>query len=305
MPFNAPPSTALEVGVEADYHQLVSVVMCLAHVPPAFDDTNLESDEALSRQLANNRFLPVDIGLVREQQLAFAALMEARGIEVLWADPVPGATVQYYTRDIAFVIGDQFVVARSQRPGRQQELFGIRGICARIPSVCHLEAGRIEGGDVLVYEEVILIGLGEETNNVAIESLRFRLDQAGIGKPIKVLELQAEGVIHTDTKLSLVGRGVAIADPTAFTPASWAWLRERYDIIEATHEEVWDVQVNTLALSPNALAMTTTAKRLAREVEARGIEPVMVNYTEVVKLPGSLRCSTLPLHRAAPGREVQ
>ena len=35
-------------------------------------------------------------GLVRDQQLAFASQMEARDVEVLWADPVPGATVQYY-----------------------------------------------------------------------------------------------------------------------------------------------------------------------------------------------------------------
>ena len=305
MPVSATPAAAIQVGVEADYHRLTSVVMCLAHTPPVVDFSDFEGDEALTRQLEHNRFLPVDIGLVRDQQLAFASQMEARDVEVLWADPVPGATVQYYPRDIAFVIGDQFVIARSQRPERQRELFGIRHLRDRISTVCNLEAGRIEGGDVLVDEDVILIGLGEETSVAAIESLRFQLDQAGVTKPIKVLELDADGVIHTDTKLTLVRRGVAIADPTAFSSASWAWLRERYDLIEATPDEVWDVQVNTLALAPDALAMTSTAARLAKEVEARGIEPVMVDFTEVVKLPGSLRCSTLPLRREATLQEGQ
>jgi N-dimethylarginine dimethylaminohydrolase len=37
--------------------------------------------------------------------------------------------------------------------------------------------------------------------------------------------------------------------------------------------------------------------RIAGELSARGIEVITVDYSEVTRIPGSLRCTTLPLLR--------
>lgn len=288
-----------DIGVVNDYDPLRSVVMCLGHT--ALDAALLArrqaAEDVLRRKVATNRFEPYDLGRVREQQMGVAEMLAAHGVNVLWAEPIEGCTVQQYTRDIGFVIGDHFYAARSQREERQRETMGLRPILAGDPRVVYLEAGRIEGGDVIPEERFILVGLGEETSTLGVESLRWALEQRGESRPIKLLEFTGEGVIHADTKITVIAPGIAIIDPTAFTAATLSFIREHYDTIEATPDEVLDVQVNTLVLGPDRLAMSATAHRLAEAVSTKGIEPVLIDVDEITKLPGSLRCITLPLHR--------
>ena len=128
-----------------------------------------------------------------------------------------------------------------------------------------------------------------------------------LNKPIKITMAPAitpsAGIAEipcfwiTGIKITVIAPGIAIIDPTAFTAATLSFIREHYDTIEATPDEVLDVQVNTLVLGPDRLAMSATAHRLAEAVSTKGIEPVLIDVDEITKLPGSLRCITLPLHR--------
>lgn len=57
------------------------------------------------------------------------------------------------------------------------------------------------------------------------------------------------------------------------------------------------VEVNTFTISPTVVVIAAKSKRIARELEARGIDPVRIDYSEVARIPGSFRCSTMPLVR--------
>ncbi|WP_344480517.1 arginine deiminase family protein [Streptomyces amakusaensis] len=82
-----------------------------------------------------------------------------------------------------------------------------------------------------------------------------------------------------------------------FTPGRIRWFAERFDLIDVTSAEARAVQVNVLAIAPGTVVVAQGSDRIAAELAARGIEVLTVEYSEVTKIPGSLRCTTLPLHR--------
>ncbi len=51
-------------------------------------------------------------------------------------------------------------------------------------------------------------------------------------------------------------------------------------------------------ISPTEVVVAAKSDRIAGELQARGIEPIRVDYSEVTKIPGSFRCTTMPLARA-------
>lgn len=293
------PASAIQVNQRSEYAPLRSVVMCLAN-PFDRDPTALfaDADEAMQHQASKNRVRPYDVDLVHGEQHRFIAVMEARGIEVLLARPIGECVSQHYPRDIGFVIDDVFVVARPRRDYRQREIEGLAAILPALSRIVELDDGAIEGGDVFVHGDEVIVGFGEETNLAGVDALRRALEAHGVDRRILTLDLAERGAIHTDCKFNIIGEHLAIANPAALTGESLRQIEQRFDVIAATDEETLDVAINTLVIGDRVVVMSTAACRLAEAVAARGIEPILLDYTEVNALPGSFRCTTLPLIRS-------
>lgn len=281
----------------SEYGALRTVVMCLAHPFDVDLDALAAVDPVVRRQMAANRYRGYDVDKVHEQQHELAAVLESCGAQVLFAEHVLGAGGQHYTRDIGFVIGDVFFEARPRATFRRREIEGLAKILPKLPRVCRLKSGRIEGGDVLVHHDTVFVGLGEETDLAGIEALRSALGEEGLDHHVCPLHFQDRGVIHLDTKLNIVGPELAVADPTAFTKQSLAVIESHFELIVATPEETRSLDINFLVVSERAVAMSAQSHRLAAELAARGITPIPIDYSEVTALPGSFRCTTLPLER--------
>lgn len=77
------------------------------------------------------------------------------------------------------------------------------------------------------------------------------------------------------------------------------WLDNHFELIEVTDEERVNVEINTFTLSPQKVVMLERSKGLASLLESKGIQPILVNYSEVTKLPNSFCCTTLPTERVS------
>jgi N-dimethylarginine dimethylaminohydrolase len=287
----------MHVEVDTEYGELLDVAMCLAQ-PMELSWRYLRAlDVATVHQLRTNRWRPYDHRRVWRQQEAVIEVLEQHGATVHLVQGTTGDIAQHYTRDIGFAIDDTFFVARPRRLGRQRELVDLRPLVNRLDRVRHLDWGTIEGGDVMLHDGHVLVGLGEETHPAGVEALTYQLRQSGSRREVVPLRFAHRGVIHLDTKLNVVGPGVALVHPPAFTSTSLRWIEQHFDLIVATRAETRSVAVNTFSIAPETVLMTEGAERLAAQVEQRGIKPILVDYSEVTKLPGSLRCTTLPLRR--------
>ena len=295
---NAAPPSPIPVMQRAEYDPLQSVVLCMAN-PFDRDPTLLfaDADEAMEHQAAKNRARPYDVDKVHVEQRAFIGCLVSRGIEVHLADPIGECVSQHYPRDIGFVIDDLFVLARPRRAYRQRELAGLSGILPRISRVVTLDAGSIEGGDVFVHGDEVIVGFGEETDVAGVDALRRALAAAGNNRKVVTLNLAERGASHTDTKFNIIGPALAIANPRALQPESLRRIEQRFEIIPATDEETLNLEINTLTIGDKTLVMSAQSTRLVEAVVKHGLYPILIDYSEVNALPGSFRCTTLPLRR--------
>ena len=123
------------------------------------------------------------------------------------------------------------------------------------------------------------------------------MNELNIDREIITLEFSHRGVIHLDTKFNIPAKGVGFIHPKSFDSKSLKWLESRFDLIEATDKEMKNTEINTFSISPRKVVMQKQSIRLAKLLQARGVEVVFIDYSEVLKLPGSFRCTTLPLER--------
>lgn len=293
------PNT-IAVNLPSETATLKTVVMCFANpisVSAIFKYGGV--DAAFLYQLWHNKFnFFYNHEKICKQMQLFMEVMKNNGVEILLADQVSGCATQHYTRDIGFAIGDTFFFANPRRYYRRRELEGIEGLLPRFSKVARLEMGVIEGGDVIVDDRHVLVGLGEETDKEGVDCLRMKLNELRIDREIVTIEFTHRGIIHLDTKFNIPAKGIGLIHPKSFKPESLKWFENHFDLIEATDEETAHLEINTFTLSPRKVVMRERSERLASLLESKGVEPILIDYSEVTKLPGSFRCTTLPIERS-------
>jgi len=289
----------IKINLPSEIDTLKTVVMCLANpvnISSVFTQGSI--DIPLFYQLWYNRLNPFfDYKKVHIQQQVLIDILIENGVQVLFADQISGCSTQHYARDVGFAIDDVFFVASPRRNYRRRELAGIEDLLSTFTKVSYVDDGVIEGGDVIVDDKYIIVGLGEETNKKGIDCLKDKMSEENIDREIVTLGFSHRGVIHLDTKFNIPAKGVGFIHPKSFDSKSLKWLESKFDLIEATDQEMRNIEINTFSLSPTKVVMQVQSTRLAALLEKRGVEVIFVDYSEVLKLPGSFRCTTLPIER--------
>ncbi|MFF4205632.1 dimethylarginine dimethylaminohydrolase family protein [Streptomyces sp. NPDC001668] len=252
----------------------------------------------LARQRATSMWAPYDTSTVRAQQDNLIGLLRSRGTEVILLDEAPGCSAQHFPRDIGFVIDDVLVMARLNSDHRRPEADALAHLFAEAPNVVQLDEGTIEGGDVMLHRDSLLVGLSEETSPAGIKALQAALTGRGLDREVTPIPFSVDGIVHLDDHFTIVAPDTALIHRTVFPPAQVRWFEERFDLIEVTDDEALAVQANVLAIAPDTVIVAAGSDRIAGQLTARGLEVLAVDYSEVTKVPGSLRCTTLPLNRA-------
>ncbi|WP_127841994.1 dimethylarginine dimethylaminohydrolase family protein [Actinomyces wuliandei] len=247
--------------------------------------------------LSNNTVSIPDHDIAQREHEQFVSTLREAGVTVHTLDALKDVSVQLYPRDIAFAVDDVLFLARSVDPVRRREQRALYPLLAEVSRVVPLDDGYIEGGDVIVTDDVVLVGLSEATDLKGVGSLRRAFARAGIDREIVPIEFSHRGVVHLDTKLTLVGPGLGYVYSPALAPRSRDKVAELLNLIEATEEEMLALMVNTVALAPDRVIIDERATRLGRKLASHGITPVPLKFTEVTRFPGGFRCATLPLVR--------
>lgn len=288
----------IHINVRSEIDTLKTVVMCWANpFPINLDLITSIFDTSVREQLRHNSWKHYRYKRVREQQQRLSEVFRDHGVSVLFLDNLPGVGTQHYTRDIAFCIDDVFCVARMGTRYRAPEQRALRGLLPRLSKVVQLEHGRIEGGDVMLHDDKVLVGLGEATDKEGVKALRHKLAELGNPREVVTIPFAHRGVIHLDTKFNIVGKNVALFARKSFQPDTVRWLERHFDLIEATDEETRGIEINTFALGGNRVIVQEKSERLARLIQQKGLTPIPVDYSEVTHLPGAFRCTTLPIER--------
>ncbi len=256
---------------------------------------------------------PKDEDMVAEME-AVAEVFKKYGVKVYRPHSIKDYN-QIFSRDIAFVIEDKFIIANIL-DDRSMEIEAIEHVINQIdPSkvIEFPENAHIEGGDVMPWGDYIFVGTyyGEDypsfitarTNMKAVKHLQKLFPH----KKVKSFSLRKsntvadENALHLDCCFQPLGRGKAIIHKEGFLiEEEYQWLIDFFgkeNCFHITKNEMYNMNSNIFSISPDVVISEKNFTRLNTWLREQGFTVEEVPYAEISKQEGLLRCTTMPLIR--------
>jgi dimethylargininase len=236
----------------------------------------------------SSRNLPIDVRLAQAQHKEYCEALAAAGVivEALPADErYPDSC---FMQDPAMVIGGRGIICRMGATSRRGEEEAVAGALAgRFPLTRIGPPGTLEGGDVMVLPDKILVGRTARTNQAGIAQLVVALSEAAPGKaPAPLYSVPVSDYLHLLSAATTIGRDTLIAVEAYAGHPHFAGL----DVIIVPPEEVY--AVNALGLGESVI-VPAGYPRVAAHLRARGFTVVPVPVSEFAKADGGVTCLSL------------
>lgn len=303
----------MKLHIQSETSRLRTVILGLPSSPGPVPKLE-ETFDAKSYESVLKGVYPSEKDIVREMN-AFEAVLRKYGVEVLRPEPVEGCN-QVFSRDVGFVIDDKIIVSNII-PDRQEEIDAYGKIYEKIhyKDIYNLpEAVHVEGGDVILYKDIIFLGQyafadysevkTARTNRLALDYLQMIFPERKI-VPLNLRKSDTnprEGILHLDCTFMPVGKDKAIIYRDGFlNPRDADHLVNMFgpeNVFELTGEEMYWMNSNVFSISEEVVVIEEHFTRLGDHLRNKwGMTVETVPYREISRMGGLLRCSTLPLYR--------
>lgn len=223
---------------------------------------------------------------------------------------------QVFARDVGFVIDDK-IINCNIIPDREDEKEAYEVIYDGVAynKIYNLpEKAHVEGGDVVLYNDIIFVGIYTGDDYLQFKTARTNLyayhflKELFPHKTIIPLELNKNdtdprmGVLHLDCTFMPVSHNKAIVyrDGFRFEKDSQLIidLFGNENVFEITTQEMYTMNTNVFSISPQVVISEINFTRLNEHMESVwGLTVEKIPYHEISKMGGLLRCSTFPLRR--------
>ncbi|HLV91547.1 MAG TPA: arginine deiminase family protein [Aequorivita sp.] len=256
---------------------------------------------------------PKDEDMVKEMD-AVAEVFKKYDVKVFRPHSIEDYN-QIFSRDIAFVIEDKFIIANII-DDRSKEIDALEHVIIQIDPSKIIEfpdKAHIEGGDVMPWGDYIFVGtyygddyskyITARTNMKGVEHLQKVFPH----KKVKSFSLRKsntvadENALHLDCCFQPLGRGKAIIHKEGFLiEEEYEWLVNFFgkeNCFHITKREMYDMNSNIFSISPDVVISEKNFTRLNTWLRKEGFTVEEVPYAEIAKQEGLLRCSTMPLVR--------
>ncbi|MBT5354807.1 MAG: amidinotransferase [Flavobacteriales bacterium] len=302
----------IELNIHNESSELEIVILGL---PDSFGDTpKLEKcyDPKSKEHVIAGTF-PLQVDVTKEIN-EFWSVLRKHNVKVIRPENTDELN-QIFTRDISFVIENKFIIPNIIEE-RLDEIKAISLIVNQIPKQNILrmpQQARAEGGDVMPWNEFIFVGYSEEEdfNRYRVartnkEGVQF-LEKEFPNKKVRAFELKKsdenprENALHLDCCFQPLGTRNAIMYKNGFKNNEdvdfLINLFGEENIILINQEEMYNMNSNIFSISENIVVSEKGFTRLNTELRKRGFIVEEIQYSEIAKMEGLLRCSTMPLKR--------
>lgn len=235
---------------------------------------------------AEDRGAP-DLARFRVQHRAYVDALRAAGAEIVELPALEAFPDSVFIEDAALCLPEGAVLLRPGAPSRLGEAAEVApALGALYGELARLDGpGFVDGGDILVAEREILVGLSARTNAAGVRELADIV--AGWGHDLRLVETPP-GVLHFKTDCALLDAETVLATPRLAAAGCF----DGYRVIEtAPGEESAANAVRFNDLTLLAAGWPATADRLTEA----GYELCILEISEAAKLDGGLSCMSLRL----------
>jgi len=219
------------------------------------------------------------------QHREYVRILGSLGIEIITLDAEEQYPDACFVEDTAVITPDIAVVTRPGAPARRGEEATVEPSLAAHRSVARIEApGTVDGGDILVMGERVLIGLSERTNEEGASQLGAILEAHGM----QCTTLDAGEGLHLKSSINALGDYRLLVTPE-FSELPELSTFERV-VVPANEtyagNSLW---VNDHVLVPTGFPRTRDL------IEKLGTKTIETDVGEFRKMDGGLTCLSIRL----------
>ncbi|MFN7991806.1 MAG: arginine deiminase family protein [Candidatus Micrarchaeia archaeon] len=237
---------------------------------------------------------PPSVSQVKEEHDMLVDALTSEGAEVISVKPKPRLSEGVYQRDSVFVIGQTAFSARFKHRKRWPETTDVSG------TVNPWRNGDIiEGGDILVFPEAVLVGLGDRTNMMAVQTLRKIISDKEI-IPVPLVK----GTLHLDYATTIGGRGkmrtMTVCPDLYKDKEMIRAIADRFSVghmIPVPHDQHYLGWANLVYVNPETVISTTAAREVNVALRKIGFKVIEIPFDGILSGEGAPRCCTAPLER--------
>ncbi|MEO0496209.1 MAG: dimethylarginine dimethylaminohydrolase [Pseudomonadota bacterium] len=238
-----------------------------------------------------------DFDRFADHHAIYIAALEAAGCKTEVLPALEAFPDSVFIEDAALCLGPVAIALRPGAPSRFGETSVLRPELERIfsavidlPGTDMADGALVDGGDILVTETEILVGLSQRTDQTGFDALA---DIArDLGYTARAVHTP-KGVLHFKSDCGLLDEETIFA--TAALAASGCF--EGYRIIEAPRDE--DPAANLIRVNDHVL-VSDGYPRTAELLDNSGYDVVTLPNSEAAKIDGGLSCMSLRFNLTTP-----
>ncbi|MFB4162842.1 dimethylarginine dimethylaminohydrolase family protein [Alteribacillus sp. JSM 102045] len=270
-------------SAHTEYGELIEVLMCVPEemrikkpineVQKSYEDENIDQEKAMQE----HRFL--------------IETLENHGVTVHLLPALSKLPEQVFTRDLGLATEKGIIVGKMETDIREPEIKEFKSwLTENHWDYMCVEEGSIEGGDVLIDQDVLYVGDSSRTSDKAVK----RLEEIFPTKKIITIPFDKK-YLHLDCIFNILSPGTALLYPEALSNDIVRDICMHYRTITVNEEEQFRLGTNVLSIGNKKVISLPENKIVNENMREMGFEVLEVPFSEIIKSGGSFRCVTMPL----------
>jgi dimethylargininase len=184
------------------------------------------------------------------------------------------------------VLAEMAVLTRPGAESRRADLASVEPALRALRSIVRIESpATLDGGDVLVLDREILVGLTTRTSDAGMAQLRKYVEEFGYG----VRPASVNDCLHLKSAVTRVGPRELLINP--------AWIDQNHfpdwRLIESDPGEPFGANALWWEGAPDVVLYPAEYPRTRGRLEAEGIRVCAVPAGELAKAEGGVTCGAL------------
>jgi len=217
---------------------------------------------------------PIDPARAAAQHDVYERLLEAHGCTIVHVADVPEMPDGVFVEDAAIVMDDIAIITRPGAASRRGETESVAEALERYRPLRRIEApATLEGGDVLVLDQKMCIGLSQRTNMAAVQQL-------------DAIPIRFQNCLHLKSAVTVIGEKTLLLNPDWVDPKQF----RGFECISVNASEPF--AANALRIGDTIL-YSASNPRTRRALEMRGFHVEQVDISELEKAEASVTCCSL------------
>ena len=226
---------------------------------------------------------PIDVMVARSQHHGYVQALKELGYAVLELPAEPDLPDSVFVEDTAVILPDVALITQPGADSRKPETESVAQALRPYRELVFIKSpGSVDGGDVLVLDKNIYVGLSTRSNQQAIDQMNQLLGEYGY----KTQGVEMHDCLHLKTAVTRVDGKTLLINRKWVDVENFAG----FDLIDVEESEPF--AANCLPVQ-GAIIFPVAFPKTGAKLTARGykVKPVVVD--ELAKAEGAVTCCSL------------